>query len=114
MNSFENNDCNDDKADHVIYLGRNSQLTGAGDPGGSGGVGPPLEFEIYLVNFLKNRKKRGFFSIGPPLGKNRSSAPAYNGCQMGHILKIVTYCHGRFTIVSQHCHCCKTVIFWNV
>ena len=49
--------------------------TGAAEPGGSGGVGPPLEFEIYLVNFLKNRKKKGFFSIGPPLGKNRSSAP---------------------------------------
>ena len=50
---------------------------GAAEPGGSGGVGPPLEFEIYLVNFLKNRKKKGFFSIGPPLGKNRSSAPVY-------------------------------------
>ena len=51
---------------------------GAAEPGGSGGVGPPLEFEIYLVNFLKNRKKKGFFSIGPPLGKNRSSAPDYH------------------------------------
>ena len=51
--------------------------SGAAEPGGSGGVGPPLEFEIYLVNFLKNRKKKGFFSIGPPLGKNRSSAPVY-------------------------------------
>ena len=55
----------------------NPRYTGAGEPGGSGGVGPPLEFEIYLVNFLKNREKKGFFSIGPPLGKNRSSAPAY-------------------------------------
>ena len=54
----------------VIYAG-------AAEPGGSGGVGPPLEFEIYLVNFLKNRKKKGFFSIGPPLGKNRSSAPEH-------------------------------------
>ena len=49
---------------------------GAAEPGGSGGVGPPLEFEIYLVNFLKNWEKKGFFRIGPPLGKNRSSAPA--------------------------------------
>ena len=31
-----------------------------GGTGGSGGVGPPLEFEIYLVNFLKNRKKGVF------------------------------------------------------
>ena len=52
-------------------------LSGAAEPGGSGGVGPPLEFEIYLVNFLKNREKKGFFSIGPPLGKNRSSAPVH-------------------------------------
>ena len=49
--------------------------SGAGEPGGSGGVGPPLELEIYLVKFLKIRKKNFFFSIGPPLGKNRSLAP---------------------------------------
>ena len=49
--------------------------TGAAEPGGSGGVGPPLELEIYLVKFLKIRKKKLFFSMGPPLGKNRSSAP---------------------------------------
>ena len=49
--------------------------TGAGEPRGPGGVGPPLELEIYLVKFLKIRKKNFFFSIGPPLGKNRSLAP---------------------------------------
>ena len=56
----------------------NELSAGAAEPGGSGGVGPPLEFDIYLVNFLKNREKKGFFSIGPPLGKNRSSAPDYD------------------------------------
>ena len=61
-----------------LYSSSLQWWSGAAEPGGSGGVGPPLEFEIYLVNFLKNCKKRGFFSIGPPLGKNRSSAPAYN------------------------------------
>ena len=47
--------------------------TGAWEPGGSGGVGPPLESGIYVVKkFLK------FFSylFGPPLDKNRSQAPA--------------------------------------
>ena len=34
--------------------------------GGTGGVGPPLELDIYLLKFLKNRKKKFFFSIGPP------------------------------------------------
>ena len=49
-----------------------------GGTGGSGGVGPRLELEIYLVKFLKIRKKKIFFSIGPPLGKNRSPAPVDN------------------------------------
>ena len=77
----------------MIKLSR--EWSGAAEPGGSGGVGPPLEFEIYLVNFLKNCKKRGFFSIGPPLGKNRSSAPGNDTLiewkkkkHMGHILKL--------------------------
>ena len=52
-------------------------FSGAAEPGGSGGVGPPLELEIYLVKFLKIRKKNLFFSMGPPLGKNRSSAPVH-------------------------------------
>ena len=43
--------------------------------GRGGGTGPSLEFEIYLVNFLKNHKKKGFL-YRTPLGKNRSSAPA--------------------------------------
>ena len=34
---------------------------GAAEPGGSGGVGPPLELEIYLVKFLKIQKKNFFF-----------------------------------------------------
>lgn len=59
----------------LIVICATCKYTGAAEPGGSGGVGPPLEFEIYLVKFLKNCKKKGFFSIGPPLGKNRSSAP---------------------------------------
>ena len=41
-------------------------LSGAAEPGGSGGVGPPLELEIYLVNFLKNCKKKGFLVSDPP------------------------------------------------
>ena len=45
--------------------------------GGTEGVGPPLELEIYLVKFLKIWKKNFFFSSGPPLGKNRSSAPVH-------------------------------------
>ena len=49
----------------------------SGGTGGSGGVGPRLELEIYLVKFLKIRKKNFFFSIGPPLGKNRSPAPGH-------------------------------------
>ena len=48
-----------------------------GGTGGSGGVGPRLELEIYLVKFLKIRKKKIFFSIGHPLGKNRSPAPGH-------------------------------------
>ena len=31
---------------------------------GGGGGRTPLEFEIYLVNFVKDRKEKGFFSIG--------------------------------------------------
>ena len=49
-----------------------------GGTGGSGGVGPRLELEIYLVKFLKINKKKFLFSIGPPLGKNRSPAPVNN------------------------------------
>ena len=41
-------------------------VAGAGEPGGSGGVGPPLELEIYLVNFLKIRKKNFFLVSDPP------------------------------------------------
>ena len=37
-----------------------------GGTGGVRGVGPPLELEIYLVKFLKIRKKIISFSIGPP------------------------------------------------
>ena len=61
----------------MILMCTYSPYSGAGEPGGSGGVGPPLELEIYLVKFLKIHKKKIFFSIGPPLGKNRSSAPEY-------------------------------------
>ena len=60
-----------------LLLMQGTHEQGRRNRGGSGGVGPPLEFEIYLVNFLKNREKKGFFSIRPPLGKNRSSAPAH-------------------------------------
>ena len=35
--------------------------TGAAEPGGSGGVGPPLELEIYLVNFFENSQKKIFY-----------------------------------------------------
>ena len=33
---------------------------------GSGGVGPRLELEIYLVKFLKIRKKKNFFLVLDP------------------------------------------------
>ena len=39
----------------------------------------PLELEIYIVKISKIRKKFFFLSIGPPLGKNRSLAPADDG-----------------------------------
>ena len=45
--------------------------------GGTGGVGPPLELEIYLVKFLKIRKKK-FFLVSDPPGKNRSPAHGYD------------------------------------
>ena len=44
----------------------------------------PLELEIYLVKFLKINKKNFFFSIGPPLGKNRSPAPGHGTMAMVH------------------------------
>ena len=53
------------------------QSTGAGEPGGSGGVGPLLELEIYLVKFLEKEKFSFFFLLGPPLEKDRFSAPEY-------------------------------------
>ena len=53
----------------------NLPLAGAREPGGSGGVGPPLELEIYIVKISKIRKIIFLISIGPPLGKNRSLAP---------------------------------------
>ena len=52
-------------------------LPGAADPGGPGGPGPPLKLEIYLVKFLEKDRISFFFLLGPPLEKNRSSAPAY-------------------------------------
>ena len=45
-------------------------------PGGSGGVGPPLESGIYVIK--KNFEKL-FLFIGTPLDKNRSVAPANLG-----------------------------------
>ena len=48
------------------------------DQGGPGGPGPPLELGIYRVKFLKIHKISFFLLLGPPLGKNRSSAPAYD------------------------------------
>ena len=52
-------------------------LSGAADPGGPGGPGPPLKLEIYIVNFLEKDRISFFFLLGPPLEKNRSSAPDY-------------------------------------
>ena len=49
---------------------------GAADPGGPGGPGPPLKLEIYIVNFLEKDRISFFFLLGPPLEKDRSSAPA--------------------------------------
>ena len=50
---------------------------GAWEPGGSGGVGPPLESGIYVVKiFLKIFL---IYIFGPPLDKNRSQAPVHFG-----------------------------------
>ena len=72
--------------------------TGAREPGGSGGVRPPLELEIYIVKISKIRKIYFFLSIGPPLGKNCSLAPVdmypLLGCIfycMWHIISLPTY-----------------------
>ena len=54
-----------------------SNILRGGGTGGVRGGRTPLELEIYLVKFLKIRKKIFFLSIGPPLGKNRSPAPEY-------------------------------------
>ena len=43
-----------------------NEYTGAGEPGGSGGVGPPLELEIYLIKILEIRKKKFFLVSDPP------------------------------------------------
>ena len=52
-------------------------FSGAADPGGPGGPGPPLKLEIYLVKFLEKDRISFFFLLGPPLEKNRSSAPVH-------------------------------------
>ena len=44
---------------------------------GPRGPGPPLKLEIYIVNFLEKDRISFFFLLGPPLEKNRSSAPDY-------------------------------------
>ena len=36
---------------------------------------PLLKLEIYIVNFLEKDRISFFFLLGPPLEKNRSSAP---------------------------------------
>ena len=62
-----------------VLLCQNSVLidAGAADPGGPGGPGPPLKLEIYFVKFLEKEKFSFFFLLGPPLEKDRSSAPEY-------------------------------------
>ena len=63
---------------YMVYFSIWNLYSGAGDPGGPGGPGPPLELGIYRVKILKIRKTSFFLLIGPPLGKNRSPAPAYH------------------------------------
>ena len=53
---------------------KSHKLSGAWEPGGSGGVGPPLESGIYVV---KKISKNYSYLLGPPLDKNRSVAPEY-------------------------------------
>ena len=62
---------------HAIALQIMQYVQGPGNRGGLGGVRPPLELENYIVKISKIRKIYFFLSIGPPLGKNRSLAPAY-------------------------------------
>ena len=49
---------------------------GTWDQGGPGGAGPPLELRFYRVKIFKVGKISFFVLVGPPLGKNRSQAPA--------------------------------------
>ena len=42
-----------DQSDVNLTMDDLGIYTGAGDPGGPGGAGPPLESRIYVVNFLK-------------------------------------------------------------
>ena len=44
--------------------------------GGAGGARAPLELRFYRVKILKIGKISFFVLLGPPLGKNRSQAPA--------------------------------------
>ena len=62
--------------------------------GGTGGVGPPLELEIYLVNFFENSQKI-FLLVLDPLDKNRSSAPVIYGSNYFYFI-----CHYAFQLPS--------------
>ena len=55
----------------------NGLWPGAWEPGGPGGPGPPLELRFYRVKIFKIGEISFFVLLGPPLGKNRSQAPAY-------------------------------------
>ena len=51
---------------NIIDILKIIHVQGRGNRGGPGGVGPPLELEIYLVKFLKIRKKEIFLVSDPP------------------------------------------------
>ena len=66
--------------ENLPIINKIGKYPGAAEPGGPGGPGPPLELRFYRVKIFKIGKISFFVLLGPPLGKNRSQAPAYMLC----------------------------------
>ena len=82
--------CQGDSGGPMIHLKSESErvknkeyiFSGAAEPGGPRGPGPPLELRFYRVKIFKIGKISFFVLLGPPLGKNRSQAPVYEELSM--------------------------------